>query len=173
MNEVVGRNDPCPCGSGKKYKRCCANKDDVARRAAQEHPDVDEVLGPDASIYDLWLRWRAARKISDFNLLYDMIRADSALAERLGDRAAFIADCDQGTALVPSGEATFRHLRIVDGARAKLLQTVGDDDAANPRIRCECLDLEKTERGWRLTDFAVVEVAKAEHPKVGLELFGA
>ena len=22
--EKVGRNDPCPCGSGKKYKRCCA-----------------------------------------------------------------------------------------------------------------------------------------------------
>ena len=21
----VGRNDPCPCGSGKKYKKCCAN----------------------------------------------------------------------------------------------------------------------------------------------------
>ena len=19
----VGRNDPCPCGSGKKYKKCC------------------------------------------------------------------------------------------------------------------------------------------------------
>ena len=22
----VKRNDPCPCGSGKKYKQCCANK---------------------------------------------------------------------------------------------------------------------------------------------------
>jgi preprotein translocase subunit SecA len=22
----VGRNDPCPCGSGKKYKKCCGNK---------------------------------------------------------------------------------------------------------------------------------------------------
>jgi len=22
----VGRNDPCPCGSGKKYKKCCINK---------------------------------------------------------------------------------------------------------------------------------------------------
>ncbi|MBQ3223386.1 MAG: SEC-C domain-containing protein [Clostridia bacterium] len=21
--EKVGRNDPCPCGSGKKYKECC------------------------------------------------------------------------------------------------------------------------------------------------------
>ena len=19
----IGRNDPCPCGSGKKYKQCC------------------------------------------------------------------------------------------------------------------------------------------------------
>src|SRR5271157_1044572 len=23
----VGRNDPCPCGSGKKYKHCCQGKD--------------------------------------------------------------------------------------------------------------------------------------------------
>ena len=22
--QEVGRNDPCPCGSGKKYKKCCA-----------------------------------------------------------------------------------------------------------------------------------------------------
>lgn len=23
--EKIGRNDPCPCGSGKKYKKCCMN----------------------------------------------------------------------------------------------------------------------------------------------------
>lgn len=23
----IGRNDPCPCGSGKKYKQCCMKKD--------------------------------------------------------------------------------------------------------------------------------------------------
>lgn len=23
MTKKVGRNDPCPCGSGKKYKKCC------------------------------------------------------------------------------------------------------------------------------------------------------
>ena len=23
----IGRNDPCPCGSEKKYKRCCGNID--------------------------------------------------------------------------------------------------------------------------------------------------
>jgi hypothetical protein len=24
----IGRNDPCPCGSGKKFKKCCINKED-------------------------------------------------------------------------------------------------------------------------------------------------
>lgn len=27
-----GRNDPCPCGSGKKYKKCCRDKDLAAER---------------------------------------------------------------------------------------------------------------------------------------------
>jgi len=28
----VGRNDPCPCGSGLKYKKCCLGKDTSANR---------------------------------------------------------------------------------------------------------------------------------------------
>jgi hypothetical protein len=24
MSRRIGRNDPCSCGSGKKYKHCCA-----------------------------------------------------------------------------------------------------------------------------------------------------
>ena len=23
VGDKIGRNDPCPCGSGKKYKKCC------------------------------------------------------------------------------------------------------------------------------------------------------
>jgi tetratricopeptide (TPR) repeat protein len=30
----TGRNDPCHCGSGKKYKRCCLQKDQIAESAA-------------------------------------------------------------------------------------------------------------------------------------------
>jgi SEC-C motif len=33
-----GRNDPCPCGSGKKYKKCCMGKHAVARI----NDDVDD-----------------------------------------------------------------------------------------------------------------------------------
>lgn len=37
----VGRNDPCPCGSGKKYKKCCLGK---STRALQ--PGTDGELAP-------------------------------------------------------------------------------------------------------------------------------
>jgi uncharacterized protein len=26
VSPKTGRNDPCPCGSGRKYKRCCLGK---------------------------------------------------------------------------------------------------------------------------------------------------
>ncbi|HYO55452.1 SEC-C metal-binding domain-containing protein [Archangium sp.] len=31
---MPGRNEPCPCGSGQKYKRCCAGKEVAANRPA-------------------------------------------------------------------------------------------------------------------------------------------
>jgi hypothetical protein len=29
----IGRNSPCPCGSGKKYKRCCEQREAEMRKA--------------------------------------------------------------------------------------------------------------------------------------------
>jgi tetratricopeptide (TPR) repeat protein len=31
----TGRNDPCPCGSGKKYKQCCLARDEAAAATAR------------------------------------------------------------------------------------------------------------------------------------------
>lgn len=31
----VGRNDPCPCGSGKKFKRCCSDRAASHERGSQ------------------------------------------------------------------------------------------------------------------------------------------
>ena len=32
--KAVGRNDPCPCGSGRKFKKCCLRLDAEALNAA-------------------------------------------------------------------------------------------------------------------------------------------
>ena len=49
----AGRNDPCPCGSGLKYKKCC-----LTSQGAQHEPD--EVEG---------LRAKAFKKMSEENWL--------------------------------------------------------------------------------------------------------
>ena len=37
MNQKIGRNDPCPCGSGKKYKHCCGQPVAPAAAPAESH----------------------------------------------------------------------------------------------------------------------------------------
>jgi hypothetical protein len=57
-----GRNDPCPCGSGRKTKRCCGQQrgpsdEQLARAhlAALAHDAVDELAGlSDQALDILW-----------------------------------------------------------------------------------------------------------------------
>jgi hypothetical protein len=48
---TVGRNDPCPCGSGKKYKKCCLAKEKevAAKAAAMPAPKSADPAAPPAA----------------------------------------------------------------------------------------------------------------------------
>jgi len=49
----INRNDPCPCGSGKKYKRCCI--DHATNQQQGVFDDIAQVIAmnPDLSLDDL------------------------------------------------------------------------------------------------------------------------
>src|SRR5277367_1029881 len=58
----IGRNDPCACGSGKKYKKCCMASDEAAavpvRRPSlanyfQEHDEPDELTEASNAVVDM------------------------------------------------------------------------------------------------------------------------
>ena len=44
----IGRNEPCPCGSGRKFKRCCGGAARTAPEVSQEQKD-DGLLGAGAA----------------------------------------------------------------------------------------------------------------------------
>lgn len=44
MSKSIGRNELCPCGSGKKYKRCCIQKQTSATSAPSFSWTDDEGL---------------------------------------------------------------------------------------------------------------------------------
>ncbi len=42
--EKVGRNEPCPCGSGKKFKRCCVEQAEVESRISRLTAERDRLV---------------------------------------------------------------------------------------------------------------------------------
>src|ERR1700687_1121529 len=42
----IGRNDPCHCASGQKYKRCCQEKDETAERTARAAAEAAKPKAP-------------------------------------------------------------------------------------------------------------------------------
>jgi hypothetical protein len=44
MQSAVGRNEPCPCGSGRKYKKCCLVAREAAVRVGVDEIDVRAVV---------------------------------------------------------------------------------------------------------------------------------
>lgn len=67
---TVNRNDPCPCGSGKKYKKCCLPKLDGEKAIARQMDDRE------------WAAWFAD----------DCAYGAKNLAEHEAKQAADIAD---------------------------------------------------------------------------------
>jgi len=54
----AGRNAPCPCGSGRKYKKCCLGKDEAAAAARREPASLHET---DRRMVEEILRFAARR----------------------------------------------------------------------------------------------------------------
>ena len=50
----IGRNDPCHCGSGQKYKRCCQDKDEATERAARAAAEAAKPKEPARHAIDLF-----------------------------------------------------------------------------------------------------------------------
>lgn len=48
-----GRNDPCPCGSGRKYKRCCYGAE-VAATPGGRLPDLPPAARAEALAAERW-----------------------------------------------------------------------------------------------------------------------
>jgi len=54
----IGRNDPCPCGSGRKYKKCCLQKDNAdgaeAGAVAQQYHRDALAFTLATTVEDVW-----------------------------------------------------------------------------------------------------------------------
>ncbi|HLZ82641.1 MAG TPA: sulfotransferase, partial [Caulobacteraceae bacterium] len=121
----AGRNDPCPCGSGRKYKQCCADKDRAAA-AARERVAAEVRRG-----LALERRGRIEEAMAAYHFIADAApEARSRMGHllvALGRRAEAIAAFRAAAA---GGDTTERRMDLV---RALLTENRGDE--AEPLLR--------------------------------------
>ncbi len=73
MATKIGRNDPCHCGSGKKYKRCCLEEDQEGERFVREAAAA--VIAAEQAEDNTFAEW--SDKLDDeSNAVIDLIEAD-------------------------------------------------------------------------------------------------
>lgn len=126
----VGRNSPCPCGSGRKYKHCCLG----ARPTAVSHPLP-------ARVHWMWekLRWWLDRSGREQDAVIDLAIELHGGPPSDGDSLPFLIDLDIAASLV----------LFVDGEIGEFLAERGPllpDDERNLITQ------------WALTDSSVHEV---------------
>ena len=83
----INRNDSCPCGSGKKYKKCCLRKDEEARNFEK---DLKSGFIPNASDED-WAQENAAEPEYEADM-DEEYEADGEFAADPTDYASEIED---------------------------------------------------------------------------------
>jgi hypothetical protein len=91
----TGRNDPCPCGSGKKYKKCCLPIDKTARATGDAEGQVRERAGR-ARVWQTDIR--------PLPISFDE-EPDSRAASLLVTAATFIVDLEMLVRPSPEPEA--------------------------------------------------------------------
>jgi hypothetical protein len=82
---VIGRNEPCPCGSGKKYKKCCLADEDRnhelirAHKLSNDPAEIKRILSESPRIYEL--------KVSLFQMGYNEIEDEISCVMEVSGKA--------------------------------------------------------------------------------------
>ena len=90
-SQKVGRNAPCPCGSGKKYKKCCYGKDippDISHEeSGDELPPHEKIDYGVPRINESFFKKNGVHEISAPRLLYSnmMYPGIDSLASRISN----------------------------------------------------------------------------------------
>src|SRR3954447_2518566 len=100
---ALGRNDPCHCGSGKKYKRCHLDLDRRRDRAAAE---LASAMLIDTALIHLLAETRQLGFTGEVIATADRLNAD------------FRAEIGSGLEGREAAEALDRYLQIVEAAIA-------------------------------------------------------
>lgn len=168
----IGRNDPCPCGSGAKYKKCCQKAHRVQREAQKESTRVEALINAQTNAWGVYKLLRQVRENNMYALFFDMSHSEGPFRARFATKTDYILAADAGDeTLVAGPESDLRRVRI-DGDDHYLLLSEGLDDPRSTRYRYQVVvlrpnevDADGNERDVDHPGFRVWDIQRHERAK--------
>ena len=125
----IGRNDPCPCGSGKKFKNCCINTFDAIPFSSTSEPRKTQWFYEDVSkmndeaiigmLSEMGIRFEKDAFLQDIEKHYSAESIAEKWVSSLGGRAEGLADN------LPSVAARVLWERVAPEHKASMEQIYG------------------------------------------------
>ena len=159
----IGRNDPCPCGSGRKYKKCCQRAHRLQKESEKKNPEPHHLIEADSIPWDIYKILSQIRENNALGLFYDIAHDAGPLRDRYADKTSLIKAVNDGDEILPAGPSfDLVHLRLDPPDTILLLQK---DDPKNKTVSFQLVTLRPNEvsadggdrevehAGFRLWDF--------------------
>ena len=165
----VGRNDPCPCGSGKKYKKCHYRKHQIQMETDRQTVKLSDFLKPGQIPYMWFKGLKLILNRRNWALLYEAFLEGGPLQTRYGSAEAFVEEARTRPTSVPAGgEFELKRFRLL-GEFAFIMGARGEDDRRTSTVEYEVLQLKNTAEGYRIVDLEhrTYEQSELTESKIG------
>ena len=136
--EGVSRNDKCPCGSGKKFKKCCEPRLRLEREAQKKSRNAHDLINESTIPWGMYKLLVQVRENNLLPLFHEMTHEEGPLRDLYATPAAFIKATEDRETFVPCGDGfDLRRIRL-DGPDVHLLLAKGIKD---PKLKSVTFDV--------------------------------
>ena len=158
----VGRNDKCPCGSGKKYKKCCLQANKLKQEATKTSRSAADLIDRETTSWSFYKLLRDGSSQNLLNFLYDLTAESGPFRKRLPTPESFFKAVSNGDMRAFASKG-FDLLRIRhDDDQTLILLVRGLDNKQTNTLSFELFRLKDTGEGLRIWDVEFFEKAKSE-----------
>ncbi|RVU48928.1 hypothetical protein EA187_05745 [Lujinxingia sediminis] len=145
--ESIGRNDPCPCGSGQKYKRCCQRTHQIQKESEKQSREPHQLIGSKTIPYKVYKVLTQVHESNALAFYYDLSHEAGPFRERYPEKSAFIEAVDKGEdAPVAGPDYDLQHFRI-DGPDVLMVLTRGQNDPRVEEVEVDVVTLRPNQLG--------------------------
>ena len=143
--ENIGRNDPCPCGSERKYKKCCQRAHRLAKETAKKSREPKDLIKEDTSSWKIFELLGQVHENNALGLFHDLAHDEGPFRERYAEKSAFVQAIDDGDEILPAGRNfELAHIRL-DPPDTYLV--IRDDDPKEDKVHFQVVTLRPNECG--------------------------